>query len=92
MFVCFYQVGAPTLRQYNTAYILQLIMEEPLFNTLRTQQQLGYTVYCSCEYSSGGILAYAVTVETDSDKYNADDIDAKIEDFLRSFYNKLKGN
>ena len=86
----YYEIGPPSLRMYNVASILQHIMEEPLFDILRTKQQLGYTVYCSCEYSEGGILGYSVTVETDSDKYNADEIDLKIKDFLKMFSEKIK--
>lgn len=51
---------------------------------------IGYTVYCSSEYSAGGILAYSITVETDSDKFTADEIDKRIEGFLRTFYTQIE--
>lgn len=86
----YYEVGPATLRMMTTATILARVMEEPLFDMLRTKQQLGYSVYCNVEYSEGGILAYSITVETDSTKFTADEIDTKITDFVKEFYKKLE--
>jgi len=85
----YYEIGPATLRMLTVSKILECVMEEPLFDTLRTKQQLGYSVYCSTEHSTGGVLAYSITVETDSTKFTADEIDTKITGFLKYFYKKL---
>lgn len=62
-------------------------MEEPLFNRLRTQEQLGYDVSCILR-DINGILGYSITVHTQADKYTTEHVDQRIEEFLKSF-NKI---
>lgn len=64
-------------------------MEEPLFNQLRTQEQLGYDVSCLLR-DTYGVFGYSITVCTQADKFSVDQIDDRIEAFLKSFYEKLE--
>ena len=43
-------------------------MEEPLFDTLRTQEQLGYNVFCTHRVDLG-ILGFSLTVCSQADKF-----------------------
>lgn len=64
-------------------------MEEPVFNQLRTLEQLGYNVFCLLR-DTFGILGYTVTVYTQADKYSTEYVDNRIEAFLTMFNNILK--
>lgn len=66
-----------------------MIMEEPLFNQLRTQEQLGYDVFCMLR-DTFGILGYSITVHIQADKYTTEHVDNRIEAFLDMFNDILK--
>ena len=61
-----------------------MIMEEPLFNQLRTLEQLGYNVFCLMR-DTFGILGYSITVCTQATKYTTEHVDDRIEQFMESF-------
>ena len=65
-------------------------MSDKLYNTLRTSEQIGYTVSCSNEHSVGGILAYTLTIVADSQKFTPDIIHSKMEQFLQTFCKELE--
>nr|XP_022314526.1 nardilysin-like [Crassostrea virginica] len=64
--------------------LLDTRMEEPCFDVLRTQLQLGYTVYCQ-NLITNGILGLAVTVQFQAQKFTMREVDNHIEDFLNKF-------
>uniref|UniRef100_A0A8C4Y5N4 Nardilysin n=1 Tax=Gopherus evgoodei TaxID=1825980 RepID=A0A8C4Y5N4_9SAUR len=68
---------------------IQIHMEEPCFNFLRTKQTLGYHVYPTCRNTSG-ILGFSVTVTTQATKNNSELVDKKIEDFLLYFEGRMR--
>ena len=45
-----------------------MLMEEPVFDTLRTKEQLGYSVFNRIRYNFG-VLGFSVTVNTEVDKF-----------------------
>lgn len=45
-----------------------MLMEEPVFDMLRTKEQLGYSVFSMMRYTFG-ILGFSVTVNTQADKF-----------------------
>lgn len=59
-----------------------MIIEEPLFDILRTKEQLGYSVYCSIR-DTFGILGYTVTVNSQATKFTTSYVDGRIEAFLK---------
>ena len=64
-------------------------MDEPLFDNLRTKQQIGYDVHCLLR-DTFGILAFSVTVFFQCSKFTADEVDKRIEAFLENFSTTLK--
>ncbi|XP_033103600.1 nardilysin-like [Anneissia japonica] len=65
-----------------------MLMEEPCFDFLRTQEHLGYSVHPTCEIISG-IVGFSVTVTTQANKFSALHVDQRIEAFLENFQEKL---
>ncbi|KAG7214075.1 hypothetical protein KM043_001439 [Ampulex compressa] len=85
----YYQSGLASIKLTVIIDLLIMIMEEPLFNQLRTLEQLGYNVFCLTR-STYGILGYSISVYTQADKYTTDHVDERIESFLGSFNKILK--
>jgi nardilysin len=46
----------------------QNLMEEPVFDVLRTQEQLGYNVYATLR-NTFGVLGFSITVDFQVDKF-----------------------
>lgn len=84
----YYQSGPANIRKSCLMDLLMMFMEEPCFDILRTQEQLGYNVYCLCRCTFG-ILGFSVTVHTHADKFSTPYIDERIEAFLEVFRDKL---
>lgn len=80
----YYQFGVSDIRNYSIVELIIHLMEEPLFNTLRTKEQLGYNVFCMVRYTSG-ILGFSVTVNTQAEKYSTGYVNDRIEEFLKEF-------
>lgn len=59
-----------------------LIIEEPVFDILRTKEQLGYHVYCSLR-TTFGILGYTITVNAQATKHSTQYVDERIEEFIK---------
>ncbi|XP_033884847.3 nardilysin-like [Acipenser ruthenus] len=84
----YYQSGPRNLREHTLMELLVMHMEEPCFDFLRTKETLGYNVYPTCRNTSG-VLGFSVTVETQATKFNTEEVDKKIEEFLTSFGEKI---
>ncbi|CAH1155362.1 unnamed protein product [Phaedon cochleariae] len=69
--------------------IIMMMIEEPLFDILRTKEQLGYHVFCSTR-DTFGILGFTITVNTQATKYSTSHVDQRIEEFLRHTRSLLK--
>uniref|UniRef100_A0A8C2XML5 Nardilysin b (N-arginine dibasic convertase) n=1 Tax=Cyclopterus lumpus TaxID=8103 RepID=A0A8C2XML5_CYCLU len=82
----YYQVGTPG----RFSPFSDMHMEEPCFDFLRTKETLGYQVYPACRNTSG-VLGFSVTVETQATKFSTELVEAKIEEFLVSFGERLSG-
>ena len=64
-------------------------MEEPLFEQLRTQEQLGYDVSC-LKRDTNGVLGFTITVNMQATKHTPEFVDDRIEAYLETFETKLK--
>ncbi|XP_058887819.1 nardilysin-like isoform X2 [Acipenser ruthenus] len=84
----YYQSGPRNLREHTLMELLVMHMEEPCFDFLRTKETLGYHVYPTCRNTSG-VLGFSVTVETQATKFNTEEVDKKIEEFLTGFGEKM---
>lgn len=66
-----------------------MLMDEPLFDDLRTKQQIGYDLHCLLR-DTFGILGFSVTVFFQAHKFRPEDVDSRIEEFLSKFLKTLK--
>lgn len=58
----FYQIGNSTIKTQCLIEFAEKLMEEPLFDILRTKEQLGYSVSCSHRVNNG-IVGFSVTLQ-----------------------------
>ncbi|XP_060934062.1 nardilysin-like [Limanda limanda] len=84
----YYQSGLKNLREHALMELMVMHMEEPCFDFLRTKETLGYQVYPTCRNTSG-VLGFSVTVETQATKFSTEFVEAKIQEFLVSFGERL---
>ncbi|XP_056633066.1 nardilysin [Diorhabda sublineata] len=78
----YYQVGPYNIRDSVIIDIMMMIIEEPLFDVLRTKEQLGYHVYCTSR-DTYGILGFSLTVNSQAVKFTTHHLDQRIEAFLK---------
>uniref|UniRef100_K3X3Y3 Nardilysin n=1 Tax=Globisporangium ultimum (strain ATCC 200006 / CBS 805.95 / DAOM BR144) TaxID=431595 RepID=K3X3Y3_GLOUD len=78
----YYQIGEHNLRTLAYADLLEQLMEEPLFDTLRTKQELGYDVSCTVRVTHG-IVGFGVMVQ--SSLFDAKYISYCIDRFMIDF-------
>lgn len=84
----YYQYGPINFELEARLDLLDMLIEEPLFDMLRTKQQLGYEVSSTVSRSSG-IIGYSITVKSQEDKNLAFVVEQKIEEFRRKFHTFL---
>lgn len=85
----YYQSGPIDLKSSCILEIIMMLMQEPLFNILRTKKQLGYDV--SCTYlDTFGMLGFFISVHFQANKFTATHVDKEIESFLNHFMKYLK--
>lgn len=65
-----------------------MLIKEPLFDILRTKEQLGYDISVTIR-DNFGIMGYSVTVFSQEDKFTYQHIDERIEDFNSRFVHIL---
>ena len=85
----YYQSGKATIRDVCIAEMVVMLLEEPLFNILRTREQLGYDV-SALTRDTFGILGFSITVVSQYDRFSVDHVDSRIEAFLQTFMKELK--
>lgn len=78
----YYQIGEHNLQILAYADLLEQLMEEPLFDTLRTKQELGYAVSCTVRVTHG-IVGFGVMVQ--SSLFDAKYISYCIDRFMIDF-------
>lgn len=61
----YYQIGKSGYEDHAYVELLHQLMAEPLFDHLRTRQQLGYEVYC-CMRDTHGVLGFSIAVQSAS--------------------------
>lgn len=76
----YYQIGPCSLRMECLMDLVDLVVEEPFFNQLRTKEQLGYSLgmYQRIGY---GILAYILNINTQENKHKAEHVEERLEAF-----------
>ncbi|XP_039485852.2 nardilysin [Drosophila santomea] len=76
----YYQIGPSDLKMECIMDLVELIVEEPFFNQLRTQEQLGYSLGIH-QRIGYGVLAFLITINTQETKHRADYVEQRIEAF-----------
>lgn len=86
-----FDLGARSLKQDAVADLLVSVVDEEFFSTLRTQEQLGYSVSLEVMNSIG---ANAITffVQSQEDSHTAKDVAARIERYVREEMRELLEN
>ncbi|XP_035698812.1 nardilysin-like [Branchiostoma floridae] len=85
----YYQSGPGDICRLMLMELMVMLMEEPCFDYLRTQEQLGYAVFPTCR-DTAGILGFSVTVQTQATNFSVTEANAKMEKFLEEFEKILK--
>ncbi|XP_071521407.1 nardilysin-like [Panulirus ornatus] len=85
----YYQYKEGTLTLEVLLEFIQMVMDEPVFDVLRTREQLGYHVYCT-NHNTFGILGLSITVNSQANKFSVSYVDERIEAFLKEFMNTVK--
>lgn len=76
----FYQIGPTSVHIEAIVNLLMMFVSEPLFDTLRTKEQLGYHVGGSIR-TDFGVIGYLITLNSQENKHPAHYIDERIEAF-----------
>lgn len=77
----YYEVGPETVALDCALQLMLMIMEEPLFDTLRTKKQLGYDVGAQIKYNHG-LVGFCVTVVSQENKFTLEVVEAEVNDFV----------
>ncbi|XP_072934392.1 nardilysin-like [Epargyreus clarus] len=80
----YYQGELHTPRDTAALEVLMMLMEEPVFDVLRTKEQLGYSVFSMMRYTFG-VLGFSVTVNSQEEKFSVRHVERRVEAFLRQF-------
>lgn len=76
----YYQIGPLSYRTMALIDLLALIVHEPLFNKLRTNEQLAYDVSIN-KHLLYGIVGYSIKLHSQETKFSAEYVDERIENF-----------
>ncbi|XP_005105938.1 nardilysin [Aplysia californica] len=87
--VQYFQQGPGSIRNYCLNEVLGAAMNEPLFNSLRTEKQLGYSVYCN-PTTTHGVLGFSVVVESQANRFSMKQVNEIITKFLLEFCRSLE--
>ena len=83
------QIGhAADVRRRATLDLIDQLLYEPCYNTLRTKQQLGYIVSSGTRLTQG-VLGFCITIQ--SKTHSAASMEARIDEFLTTYLGTLKG-
>ena len=85
---CVFQLGAATPRTRAVARLLDMLVSQPAFDTLRTKEQLGYIVGAGSTLVAHGAVA-ALYVSVQSSNASVAHVEARIEAFLAAFRAQL---
>lgn len=79
---CYWQLGPDSPASRLLADLLEAVLDEPLYDQLRTKEQLGYSVSCGSRWTDG-IVGFGISVT--SKEAHPDYVAGRVDDFLRKF-------
>ncbi|XP_040574889.2 nardilysin [Lepeophtheirus salmonis] len=80
----YYQYGPGDIKTHALFEILCLAIEEPVFDVLRSKEQLGYLVFSTLR-NTYGIFGVSITINSQENKHKVEYVDERIEAFLNHF-------
>mmetsp|Transcript_19812 Transcript_19812/g.36722 ORF Transcript_19812/g.36722 Transcript_19812/m.36722 type:complete len:1301 (-) Transcript_19812:129-4031(-) len=83
----YFQIGPDNLEDRTTLDLLESILYEPVYDTLRTKLQLGYSVSCQAKLTNK-VLGFAVSIT--SDTHSVEQLEAHTFTFLEEFHKVLQ--
>lgn len=83
----YYQFGLYNDEHVALMDLLEAVLEEPYFDSLRTKQQLGYSVSCGCR-NTFGVLGFCFQVVSSS--YSLAEVQAKMLSFVDGVPNIIR--
>jgi insulysin len=81
------QMGDLAMRDNATLSFLKHLIQEPAFNQLRTEEQLGYIVHTSVKTSGDNIKALLFLIQSDS--FDPLHVESRVEEFLAKFRDRI---
>lgn len=85
----YWQVGPDSVARRVLTEILEVLLEEPIYDELRTKDQLGYTVSCGSRWTAG-VVGFGARIV--SDKANPAVLEQRLDTFFADFRKKTLGN
>ncbi|KAH8323085.1 hypothetical protein KR074_001857, partial [Drosophila pseudoananassae] len=85
----FYQIGPNTVRVESILDLMMMFVDEPLFDQLRTKEQLGYHVGATVRINYG-IAGYSIMVNSQETKTTAAHVQGRIEAFRSNMLQILR--
>ena len=79
---CYWQLGPDSPAARLLADLLEAVIDEPLYDQLRTKEQLGYSVSCGSRWTDG-IVGFGICVT--SKEAHPDYVAGRVDAFLREF-------
>ncbi|CAO1404402.1 unnamed protein product [Diamesa tonsa] len=86
--LCYYEIGKKTIKLNCLLDLLEKVITDPLYDNLRTKEQLGYAVG-SAKVNTYGILAMIFVLLSQENKHSAELVNARIEKFVSEDLKKI---
>lgn len=87
----YYQIGEFSIKLNAILDLYSLIIKEPIFNILRTQKQLGYSVGGDFR-NDNNIIGLSIYVRTQQNKHSLEAVDEQIENFVKEKIPEILSN
>lgn len=84
----YYQCTFKTVRDQAISNLLMDVMQEPIFDQLRTKKQLGYEVDCMA-HNTHGVLGISLNLITQASKCSSDYACQCMSEFVKAFHTQL---
>ncbi|CAG9807971.1 unnamed protein product [Chironomus riparius] len=84
----YYQIGRSTIKTQCLIEFIEKLMQEPLFDILRTKEQFGYSVSCSHRVNNG-IIGFTITLQVQEEKHSTISVNERVEKFLNEDFKDI---
>lgn len=85
----YYQIGKSNVEDSCLLEIIDKMMKEPLYTSLRTRQQIGYSVSCAMKKDED-FLGFVFNVKFSEKRFSPNQVDEKFDEFLIEFSQQIE--